>query len=204
MDVMMPGLDGPSTFKRMRDSPLTVNIPVIFMTAKVMPEEIALLLELGAIGVIGKPFDSSRLCDELFALWKNARTKRSIVSAHVGRSQVQTQVVALSDSFLARARNDVGRLREMIERARLGEQSALKEVERVAHSIHGAGAMFGFPKVSASGGAIERLVAGAAACTGVPRESNVLKQLLECTTQLAHELDAATETASKDVGMFQV
>src|ERR1700733_13287666 len=37
MDVMMPGLDGPSTFKRMRETILLAHIPVIFMTAKVLP-----------------------------------------------------------------------------------------------------------------------------------------------------------------------
>jgi len=41
MDVMMPGLDGPATFGRMRESALLSKIPVIFMTAKVLPAEIA-------------------------------------------------------------------------------------------------------------------------------------------------------------------
>jgi two-component system, OmpR family, response regulator len=34
MDVMMPGLDGPSTFKRMRESALLAEMPVIFMTRR--------------------------------------------------------------------------------------------------------------------------------------------------------------------------
>jgi CheY-like chemotaxis protein len=41
MDVMMPGLDGPSTLMRMRQSVLLADIPVIFMTAKVLPAEIS-------------------------------------------------------------------------------------------------------------------------------------------------------------------
>src|ERR1700723_3410634 len=52
MDVMMPGLDGPSTFRRMRESALLSHIPVIFMTAKVLPAEVARFIGLGAIGVI--------------------------------------------------------------------------------------------------------------------------------------------------------
>src|SRR5580700_2049527 len=56
MDVMMPGLDGPATFERIRNSTLINDIPLIFLTAKVLPAEIAHFLRLGAIGVIGKPF----------------------------------------------------------------------------------------------------------------------------------------------------
>jgi len=35
LDVMMPGMDGPTTLKTLRDQPRTAAIPVIFMTAKV-------------------------------------------------------------------------------------------------------------------------------------------------------------------------
>jgi CheY-like chemotaxis protein len=69
MDVMMPGLDGPSTLQRMRESPPISNIPVIFLTAKVLPAEVAHFLRLGALGVIGKPFDPLTLGDEIRALW---------------------------------------------------------------------------------------------------------------------------------------
>src|SRR3984885_6163507 len=41
LDVMMPGLDGPGTLKRMRANTLLASIPVVFMTAKVLPIEIA-------------------------------------------------------------------------------------------------------------------------------------------------------------------
>src|ERR1700683_5502249 len=81
MDVMMPGLDGPSTFKRMRESALLKRIPVIFMTAKVLPAEIAQLLQLGAIGVIVKPFDPLKLYSDWYALGVNRNgTSRSAIS----------------------------------------------------------------------------------------------------------------------------
>lgn len=70
MDVMMPGLDGPSTIKRLRDSPAIRHIPVIFLTAKVLPEEFAHFRAIGAIGVIAKPFDPLTLGDEMLALWR--------------------------------------------------------------------------------------------------------------------------------------
>lgn len=61
LDVMMPGLDGPSTFARLREQPATADIPVIFMTAKARQEELDRYQALGAIGAIGKPFDPMTL-----------------------------------------------------------------------------------------------------------------------------------------------
>ena len=72
LDVMMPGLDGPSTFGRMRASPQLARIPTIFMTAKAMPQETERFKQLGAIGVIAKPFDPMQLREQVFALWESA------------------------------------------------------------------------------------------------------------------------------------
>jgi two-component system, OmpR family, response regulator len=57
LDVMMPGMDGPTTLARLREQPATATTPVIFMTAKIQKHEVARYLELGAVGVIGKPFE---------------------------------------------------------------------------------------------------------------------------------------------------
>ncbi len=70
LDVMMPGLDGPSTLARIRANPLLANIPVAFMTAKAMPREVERFMELGAVGVIPKPFDPMRLAGQVAELWR--------------------------------------------------------------------------------------------------------------------------------------
>ncbi len=70
LDVMMPGLDGPSTLARMRAEPSLAGFPVVFMTAKAMPREVAHLRELGAAGVIAKPFDPMKLAEQVFAIWE--------------------------------------------------------------------------------------------------------------------------------------
>ena len=57
LDMMMPGLDGEGVLERLRADPSTSSIPVVFMTAKVMRQEITRWLSLGACGVIHKPFD---------------------------------------------------------------------------------------------------------------------------------------------------
>jgi CheY-like chemotaxis protein len=75
LDVMMPGMDGPTTLRRLREQPSTAAIPVVFVTAKVQRQEVERWLELGAIGVIGKPFDPMRLPDELRALMARAQER---------------------------------------------------------------------------------------------------------------------------------
>ncbi|NVJ00314.1 response regulator [Myxococcus sp. AM009] len=65
LDVMMPGMDGPTTFGRLRAEEATANTPIIFMTAKIQKQEVARYLELGALGVIGKPFDPMTLPQEI-------------------------------------------------------------------------------------------------------------------------------------------
>ncbi len=202
MDVMMPGLDGPTTFKRMRDSPLLSNIPVIFMTAKVMPQEITQLLNSGAIGVIGKPFDPNALCDQLFALWKGAQKAAPASTPVIKQSQLQTEIDTLAGSFLRRAREDAAYLRQMIERARRGDTAAFKEIERTGHSIHGAGAMFGFPAVSALGGAIESLAQRSLAEAEATSENCRLLQRIDSLAGLTQELHSATFTSNIDVGIF--
>jgi len=70
LDVMMPGMDGPSTLKALRGLPSTANTPVIFMTAKVQAAEVAQYRELGAIDVIHKPFDPMELSAQINRIWE--------------------------------------------------------------------------------------------------------------------------------------
>ena len=75
LDVMMPGMDGPTTMARLRDMPALARIPAIFMTAKAQPAEVSNLLSLGACGVIPKPFDPMTLADEVRTIWQSAMAK---------------------------------------------------------------------------------------------------------------------------------
>lgn len=69
LDVMMPGMDGPTTMAKLRTLDATKSTPVVFMTAKVQPHEAAEYRALGAVGVIAKPFDPMTLADQVRAFW---------------------------------------------------------------------------------------------------------------------------------------
>lgn len=71
LDVMMPEMDGPETLGELRRLPETAETPVIFLTAKVQPQEVKRFLELGARGVISKPFDPMTLADEVRQVWSS-------------------------------------------------------------------------------------------------------------------------------------
>jgi len=70
LDVMMPGMSGPETLKALRDLPETAGTPIVFMTAKVQASEIRALRELGATGVIEKPFDPMTVSECIKQIWE--------------------------------------------------------------------------------------------------------------------------------------
>jgi two-component system OmpR family response regulator len=72
LDVMMPGMDGPTTLGHLRNLPVTRTTPVIFMTARAQSFEKDRLLKLGALGVIPKPFDPMGLASQLRAIVRTA------------------------------------------------------------------------------------------------------------------------------------
>lgn len=65
LDVMMPGLDGPTTLRRLRQTLNGADVPVVFLTAKAQPHERRELESLGVDGVIVKPFDPMTLADDV-------------------------------------------------------------------------------------------------------------------------------------------
>jgi CheY-like chemotaxis protein len=71
LDVMMPGMDGPAILERMRADPGLRHIPVIFITAKANPQEVARFRGPSTIGVIAKPFDPMALGNQVRALWNS-------------------------------------------------------------------------------------------------------------------------------------
>lgn len=65
LDVMMPGMDGPNTLIQLRKIPHYIELPAIFMTAKIRTDEVEEYKAKGAIGVIAKPFDPMTLAEQI-------------------------------------------------------------------------------------------------------------------------------------------
>jgi two-component system, OmpR family, response regulator len=71
LDVMMPGMDGPTLFGLIKSNAKCSNTPVIFMTAKVQKHELDHYHQLGAAGVISKPFDPMTLPSQIRTILDN-------------------------------------------------------------------------------------------------------------------------------------
>jgi CheY-like chemotaxis protein len=65
MDVMMPGVDGPSTFASMQQNPAVAHIPVLLLTAKVQGVDQRRFAGLGLAGILFKPFDPLTLARQI-------------------------------------------------------------------------------------------------------------------------------------------
>ena len=69
LDWMMHGMDGPTLFRKMRETAGVKDLPVVFITAKASQRELDELRALGAAGTISKPFSPKDLPVQLRAIW---------------------------------------------------------------------------------------------------------------------------------------
>jgi CheY-like chemotaxis protein len=65
LDVMLPDMDGPTTFQKLQANPTTRQIPVILLTAKVQAADQRRLSGLGVAAILTKPFDPIILADQV-------------------------------------------------------------------------------------------------------------------------------------------
>lgn len=161
LDVMMPGMDGPATLARLRESPRTAAIPVVFMTARTQPRDVEHFRALGAKGVIAKPFDPITL----------AASVRSHMEPHC------SSLAEFRERFLKRARADVDTLtRDWLA---LTDEAiataALERIKVIAHRLAGGGGIVGFAEVSTKAQALEQTAI--AALDGTATIANVERTL---------------------------
>ncbi len=143
LDVMMPEMDGPTTFARLREIPEINKIPVVFMTARAQTREIEHFKQLGAAGVISKPFDPLALA-------------ASVRDCMRGSSDVE--LAGPRARFLERAAGYVAALKT--RKTELGQEAsaapALECIVEIAHKLAGGGGTVGFGEISASAFALEQ------------------------------------------------
>jgi signal transduction histidine kinase len=93
LDVMMPGIDGFETCRRLKADPTTQDIPIIFMTALSDTLDKVRGLELGAVDYITKPFQQEEVI---------ARTKLHLRLSQLTQrleQEVADRTQALTDSL---------------------------------------------------------------------------------------------------------
>jgi two-component system alkaline phosphatase synthesis response regulator PhoP len=95
LDLMMPVLDGFETCKRMKSTPATAGIPVMFLTARSGEVDEILGLELGADDYIQKPISPRKLVARVKALFRRLEKSGEDASAQTsvrrGRLEINRQ-----------------------------------------------------------------------------------------------------------------
>lgn len=75
LDIMMPVMDGMTTFRNLKLNDNTKDIPVVFITAKAQIQELEIYKSAGILGVIVKPFDPINLANKIQELWDFYKNK---------------------------------------------------------------------------------------------------------------------------------
>jgi diguanylate cyclase (GGDEF)-like protein len=149
LDVMMPGMDGPSTLRALRALPRIAATPVIFMTAKVQPQEVAAYRATGVLDVIAKPFDPMTLADTIRAIWARHRP-----------APVTAGLAAIAETFVAALPGKLSAIDAGWQQLELSwDAEALARLYRQAHSLHGASATLGFGGLGDAARALEHALA---------------------------------------------
>lgn len=162
LDVIMPDMDGPTVVERLRSDRRTAPIPVVFLTA--YPEIAENFKELGAAGVIQKPFDPLTLAAEV----------RRFVA-------IEGLLSPARDGFLQRLKADANALSTWHRRlTQAPSDIAVKRINEIAHSLAGAGGIYGFAGITCASAALSDAAEDNLAGRGQPIElERALNRLLE-------------------------
>ena len=149
LDVMMPGMDGPTTLKKLRELPESRGIPAVFMTAKAAQDEVTELKAIGALGVIPKPFDPMTLSSTVIDIWSANTQARRKPKDDLSSTTMQ-RIEQIADHFAASLPQRLQKIAEAIQAICGSSADArLREtVRRDLHSLTGSAKTFGFSALS--------------------------------------------------------
>ncbi len=122
LDIMMPGMDGYEVCRRLKNNPKTMNIPVIFLTARSDMEDEQKGLELGAVDYIIKPISPPIVMARI----KNHLALKTLAESLRNQNTFLEREVAKRTAELVIARDEAENRKESAEEA-LAETIQLKE-----------------------------------------------------------------------------
>ncbi len=188
LDVMMGGIDGYETCRRLKANEATRPIPVIFLTALRETFDKVRAFRLGAVDYVTKPFDS----DELLArVGTHVALRREIEAHRRSRATIRALIedAGRADAMVGSS-PALARVRELIARVAPTDASVLIEGETgtgkelVARAIHAASARRERPLIVVN-------------CAALPRE------LVE-SELFGHEKGAFTGAIAQRRGRFEL
>ena len=119
------------------------------------------------------------------------------------RDKLKQQLDSIGTRYITRTLGEMDRLKEISQQAlNGGAAAAFKDVEHLAHKIHGSGAMFGFDRLSQCAGEVEH-IAGFLAKGEGPDEYKTLspETLCEKLREGVARLDESARAAARERGI---
>jgi HPt (histidine-containing phosphotransfer) domain-containing protein len=98
--------------------------------------------------------------------------------------KLRQQIADIAVRYIKRTQGELGLLRETLAAVRTGDADASKQLERLAHKIHGSGAMFGFDAISEHAHEIEKLAGSG------ERDADALAKIEQSLQALETEVEA--------------
>ena len=103
LDVMMPGIDGFETCRRLKSNDKTSDIPIIFITARNESADIIKGFSLGGVDYITKPFSQEEVCARVHLHLK----LKTLMAALETKNQKLADLNDLKNKFLGMASHDL-------------------------------------------------------------------------------------------------
>lgn len=104
LDVMMPGIDGFETCRRLKANPLTAEIPVIFMTALTDVHDKVAAFQAGGVDYISKPFQSEELLARVRTHLSLRNTQRNLAARN---ARLEMEIAARHSAEVSLKRTEV-------------------------------------------------------------------------------------------------
>ncbi len=158
LDVMMPEMDGVATFHALSEQPETRDIPIIFMTAKIQPQERERYMKFGAAGVIAKPFDPMGLPKEIMRILAEPKSGVAL-SSDAAPGAPGDRMSGLRQRYALKLAGKLEGLVGVLETAREADDdehgATIEAAQRVAHTLLGTAGTYGHHEFSEAMAIIE-------------------------------------------------
>jgi len=192
MDLQMPVVDGLSATRTIREMERQYGRPavsIVALTANARPEDVTLSLEAGCDAHLSKPISKRRL---LALLEQYARSGSECPEC----TALSPKLAALVPKYLESRNKDARVLAHLHAR---GDFAAIRDI---AHNLKGTGESYGFPQITALGGAMQA-AADSSDADAVGRQirelGKVLAQLAAPPADSWNNTPAAQSPSSKPV-----
>ena len=115
LDIMLPGEDGLSILKKLREEPATASIPVIMATAKGSEYDKVTGLDMGADDYLAKPFGMMEMVSRVKAVLRRTAPKQQLLRAGAMSQKLGEHIVTVDGQRVALTLKEFEVLRVMME-----------------------------------------------------------------------------------------